>query len=976
MSSNILPNLFSLIKKYNLSKEEENLIKIAFDEYHDLFPNILNIHKKDFIPTLLKFIQISLVPKNLVYNEQTIKKILKIIEEDLYETEFTFINDKIHNLKNINCERFTGQNFIPHCNKTSIPLHNCGHHLYSLDNGLYFLCLNCKQIYHPNSIILKCDNCDLDYYSKIEKNYDPENNFHPATWLKYHCNAVINDIMKCPKCKDNLYLNSKNKSILICKKCKSEFDQLNIKWKCIICNNDFSSEAKIYNPLEFKIMKMAVKNTLFNGIEAKPEYVPCCNIKKEEIVNYKFCHKKECNGIIYQGKFNKRKIVVCSKCHMLNYYEYHFWMCPICHERFQINRNSKSRINSNIRKYNNNHQFNNEFSRTKTELNENYEMNSPRKKKNLNYNINSPNDSSFNIIQFNYSKKNNNVSTHNSNNSNSNSITTATNSYNSNNKDIMQYSPSRLRNKVKNIEIEVPNNYKTDGKKSNHKTIANGDEIVEKIDFLTESNVPYNKKINNEIRRVLSEKSKIGINYYVSPGKRRFNLNNNIKKNNYNSKIFSDDDDSINMKVNVSLNKNFTNLDLSNPNTKSTTILNQYCHRNSDQILNLNENDMKVDKKNSLFFSQDFFNKNKIKHFSQNKNSQEQIINNQNYNNNINKDFSLNKNKNKFDYYANNLSKKQNHIKNIQINKIVENIEENNIKNVSENPQKTDNIEINTFKSDDYNIIRQIGEGTFGKIYEVEDSNHKKFAMKKLIASSEEEIKSLINEYKIVYNLMPLNLNLVKINGVEIKKFDKTTFGVYVLMDLAIVDWEKEILYRKSKGKFYTEEELIKIIKELIFTFSELQKNNISHRDIKPQNILLFPNKKLRVADFGEAKTFMQNKVETIKQTIRGTELYMSPILFNALQNKKKVPKYTEYNAFKSDVFSLGLCFLLASTLNFNALCDLREVSEMRIMKIIITKYLKNKYSNKFIEFLFLMLEIDEHNRLDFIELNNVINNN
>ena len=45
-------------------------------------------------------------------------------------------------------------------------------------------------------------------------------------------------------------------------------------------------------------------------------------------------------------------------------------------------------------------------------------------------------------------------------------------------------------------------------------------------------------------------------------------------------------------------------------------------------------------------------------------------------------------------------------------------------------------------------------------------------------------------------------------------------------------------------------------------------------------------------------------------------------------------------------------------------------------MKIIITKYLKNKYSNKYIEFLFLMLEIDEHNRLDFIELNNIINNN
>ena len=336
MSSNILPNLFSLIKKYNLSKEEENLLKIAYDEYFDLFPNILNIHNKDFIPTLTKYIQISLDPKNLTFKVQTFKKILKIIKEDFYETEFILINNKIKNLKNINCERFKENNFIPHCNKTTKPLHNCGEYLYSLDNGFYYLCPYCKQIYHPNSVILKCDHCDLVYYSKIEKNYDSENNYHPATWSTYHCNAVINDVMKCQNCKDILYINPKDKNILICKKCKSEFNQFDIKWKCLICNNEFTSEAKKYNPLEFKIMKMAVKNILFDGIEAKPEYVPCCNIPKNEIDNYKFCHKKECNGIIYQGKFNKRKAIVCGKCHMLNYLENHFWMCPICHERFLI----------------------------------------------------------------------------------------------------------------------------------------------------------------------------------------------------------------------------------------------------------------------------------------------------------------------------------------------------------------------------------------------------------------------------------------------------------------------------------------------------------------------------------------------------------------------------------------------------------------------------------------------------------------
>ena len=50
------------------------------------------------------------------------------------------------------------------------------------------------------------------------------------------------------------------------------------------------------------------------------------------------------------------------------------------------------------------------------------------------------------------------------------------------------------------------------------------------------------------------------------------------------------------------------------------------------------------------------------------------------------------------------------------------------------------NIEDKKFTSDDYNIISQIGEGTFGKIYQVENNiNKKKYAMKKILANSIED---------------------------------------------------------------------------------------------------------------------------------------------------------------------------------------------------------------------------------------------
>ena len=190
-------------------------------------------------------------------------------------------------------------------------------------------------------------------------------------------------------------------------------------------------------------------------------------------------------------------------------------------------------------------------------------------------------------------------------------------------------------------------------------------------------------------------------------------------------------------------------------------------------------------------------------------------------------------------------------------------------------------------------------------------------------------------------------------------------------MELAETDWEKNIIERSKKLLYYTEEELINIIRSLVYSFNVLQKEKISHRDIKPQNILICKNNIFKIADFGEAKVLKANNKNTDMQTIRGTELFMSPILFKGMRLRRL--KSIEHNIYKSDVFSLGFCLVFAASLTFNCLYDIREIYNMKLIEDNLRKYFNGRYSEKFIQLVLCMLEIEENDRMDFIELNKYI---
>ena len=62
-------------------------------------------------------------------------------------------------------------------------------------------------------------------------------------------------------------------------------------------------------------------------------------------------------------------------------------------------------------------------------------------------------------------------------------------------------------------------------------------------------------------------------------------------------------------------------------------------------------------------------------------------------------------------------------------------------------------------------------------------------------------------------------------------------------MEKAERDWDQEISVRSKYNLFYKESELLTILSQLVSTLVSLQKNHITHRDIKPQNILVINGK-------------------------------------------------------------------------------------------------------------------------------------
>ena len=474
-------------------------------------------------------------------------------------------------------------------------------------------------------------------------------------------------------------------------------------------------------------------------------------------------------------------------------------------------------------------------------------------------------------------------------------------------------------------------------------------------------------KINNTLEVDIENKTKKIITPYMNKGKKYNKLeiktNNDSKKEN---EVLNDNNENNLIKTPKNLNLKFKNR-LANFYTSKKDISSIQSDKHIRNMKLVSLQNFKYMKKNQTKFNkssndneENILRTNQLLRSGKNMNR----IDNKKINLNLNLNISIN------NYLSRSYSIKEAHnFRNKLNNKISS---KNYVNNIRNNLEINQDIEPNeNFIPEDFIMIKQIGEGSFGKIYCSEwKKNGKKYAMKKMILRNKIEIKKNQEQTDLVYDLIKSTKTkgVINIYGAQCIKVTSAEYHFYVLMELANIDWEKEIKKRKENKEYYTEGELFDILKQLTETFSLLQKNHITHRDIKPQNVLIV-NGVYKVCDFGEAKVI--DGCDVIRQTIKGTELYMSPIIFRALNKKQN---QLVHNTYKSDVFSLGMCILLAATLTFQSLYDIREVNNMEVIINTVGNYIYQNYSKKIVDILVKMLQIEEQKRPDFIELERIFN--
>ncbi|CAG8474149.1 6857_t:CDS:2 [Ambispora gerdemannii] len=202
-----------------------------------------------------------------------------------------------------------------------------------------------------------------------------------------------------------------------------------------------------------------------------------------------------------------------------------------------------------------------------------------------------------------------------------------------------------------------------------------------------------------------------------------------------------------------------------------------------------------------------------------------------------------------------------------------------------------------------------LGGGTFGSVYVATNMDSGEvMAVKEIRFQDPSSLSTLVKSVKEEMSVMELlnHPNIVSYYGIEVHR-DR----VYIFMEYCQGGSLGSLLeHGRIEAEYWIQFYTYQMLLGLIY----LHENNIVHRDIKPDNILLDHEGNIKFVDFGAAKILAKNQ-KTLGRTIvhqkthvhslTGTPMYMAPEIITGEEKGRKG---------SMDIWSLGCCVLEMAT--------------------------------------------------------------
>lgn len=209
-------------------------------------------------------------------------------------------------------------------------------------------------------------------------------------------------------------------------------------------------------------------------------------------------------------------------------------------------------------------------------------------------------------------------------------------------------------------------------------------------------------------------------------------------------------------------------------------------------------------------------------------------------------------------------------------------------------------IRIGMMIGDRYEILERIGTGGMSDVYKAKDHKLNRHVAVKVLKQEFSENTNFVSKFRVEAQAAA---SLMHPNIVNVYDVGEDSGIYYIVMELVDGITLKKYIEKKAR---LSVKEAVSIAIQACMGIEAAHNNHIIHRDIKPQNIIISKDGKVKVTDFGIAKAATSN---TITSNVMGSVHYTSPEQARG-----------GYSDEKSDIYSMGITLfeMLTGRVPFN----------------------------------------------------------